>query len=381
MEKKDIKDILEQLPSGSHTEEEGRMAKLWLFQLNNKKRVVLSESELDSSKAEVWQRLESRLISRSPKLNPWPRIVAVAAAVALMALGVYFFTYNGNTVDSSAELTVQDIAPGKIGATLTLASGKQIRLADVASGELANEAGISIKKTADGQLVYEISGSDTNLNGINTLSTAKGETYRLRLPDGSMVDLNAASTLTYPTNFAKLKTRSITLSGEAYFQVAKDKEHPFIVTTDKQKVTVLGTHFNIKAYEDEAEIKTTLLEGNVKVSAVGGHGSYAHTLKPGQQAIYSVNNGISINEVDTDEAVAWTNGFFIFDNEDMEAAMRKISRWYNVDIVFKQPELKKEILGGSVSRSENIRSMLRVLSKAANIDMKVEGKSIVISKK
>lgn len=381
MEKKDIKDILEQLPAGSHNEQQGRMAKLWLFQLNNKKRAVVSESELDSSKAEVWQRLEARLVSSSRSVKLWPRIVAVVAAVALIVLGVYFFNYNGKTVNQPADLIVQDITPGKLGATLTLASGKQIRLTDAANGELANEAGISITKTADGQLVYEIRGSDTHPNSINTLSTAKGETYQVRLPDGTMVELNAASKIEYPTSFAKLKNRSITLSGEAYFQVAKDKKHPFIVTIGKQEVTALGTQFNIKAYDDDASIKTTLLEGSVKVSTIGNRNSYDRTLMPGQQATYSGSEGISIKEVDTEEAVAWRNGFFIFDNETMETAMRKISRWYNVDIIFEQQDLKKEVFGGSVSRSENITTLLRVLSKAANVNMKVEEKSIIISKK
>ena len=381
MEKKDIKDILEQLPAGSHNEREGRMAKLWLFQLNNKKRAVVSESELDSSKSEVWQRLEARLVSSSRSVKLWPRIVAVVAAVALVVLGVYFFNYNRKTANQPADIIVQDITPGKVGATLTLASGKQIRLTDAANGELANEAGISITKTADGQLVYEIRGSDTHPNSINTLSTAKGETYQVRLPDGTMVELNAASKINYPTSFAKLKNRSITLSGEAYFQVAKDKKHPFIVTIGKQEVTALGTQFNIKAYDDDASIKTTLLEGSVKVSTIGNRNSYDRTLMPGQQATYSGSGGISIKEVDTEEAVAWRNGFFIFDNETMETAMRKISRWYNVDIIFEQQELKKEVFGGSASRSENITTLLRVLSKAANVNMKVEEKSIIISRK
>ncbi|MEJ2879944.1 FecR family protein [Pedobacter sp. GR22-6] len=380
MEKKDIKDILEQLPAESHNEQELRMAKLWLFQLNNKKRALVSESELDRSKSEVWQRLEARLVSGSPKVKLWPRIVTVAAAVALMVLGLYFFNYNRKTANNPADLIAQDIAPGKVGATLTLASGKQIRLTDAANGELANEAGITITKTADGQLVYEIAGSDTNPNNVNTLSTAKGETYQVRLPDGSMVELNAASKIKYPTSFAKLKNRSITLSGEAYFQVAKDKKHPFIVTTDNQEVTVLGTEFNIKAYDDDANIKTTLLEGSVKVSTVDNSNSYPRTLVPGQQSTYSSSEGISIKEVDTEEAVAWRNGFFIFDNENMETAMRKISRWYNVEIIFEQQELKKEIFGGSVSRSENITQLLRALSKAAKVNMKVEGKSIIISR-
>jgi len=380
MVKKDIKDILEKLPDGSDNEEKERIVKLWLFQLNNKRRANVSESELESLKAEVWQRLESRLVTGAHVVRLWPRILGIAAAIAVIVLGGYLLNYNGKTVTSS-DLVVQAITPGKLGATLTLASGKQIRLTDVADGELANEAGIRIKKTADGQLVYEIIGSDTILNRTNILSTAKGETYQVRLPDGSTVDLNADSKIIYPTNFEKFKHRRITLSGEAYFHVAKDKKHPFIVTTSQQEVTVLGTGFNINAYQDEADTKTTLLEGSVKVSGLSHQSSYARTLLPGQQATYSRSGSMSIKEVDTDEAVAWRNGFFIFDNENMESAMRKISRWYNVDIIFKQQELKKEILGGSVSRAENITALLRVLSKAANVNMKIEGKSIVISKK
>lgn len=381
MAKKDIKDILEKLPNGSDDKQTKRIVKLWIFQLNNKTRAEISESELERLKAESWERLNRRIISSSSRIRLWPRILGAAAATALIVLGGYFLYYNGKTVNSSANLIVKNIAPGRLGATLTLASGKQIRLGDVATGQLANEAGISIKKTADGQLVYEINDSDTEINTTNILSTANGETYQVRLPDGSTVDLNAGSRITYPTNFTKEKNRRITLSGEAYFHVAKDKKHPFIVTTDQQEVAVLGTDFNINAYNDEPDTKTTLLEGSVRVSTIGDQSGYVRILSPGQQAIYTGKGRINVKEADTDEAVAWRNGFFIFENENIETAMRKVSRWYNVDIVFKQEEIKKEIFGGSVSRSENINTLLRVLSKAANVNMKVEGKSIMISKK
>jgi transmembrane sensor len=334
----------------------------------------------------TWNEIKSNIelniysATKQPRtLKIWKRISVAAAIIAFIGVCIYFFQ---PATEQATDTTIaSNIKPGKAGATLTLANGKQIMINDALAGNIASQSGVKISKSADGQIQYEVTDQNSSTTEYNTLTTVQGEETRVKLPDGSIVFLNAASEIKYPTSFAKLKNRTIELTGEAYFEIAKDKSHPFIVTTEKQSVEVLGTHFNIQAYTDEKATKTTLLEGSIKVAESNAGNTKAHILKPGQQAINSGTNHISIKQVDTEEAVAWKNGFFIFENETMETAMRKISRWYNVGIIFKQEELKKEVFGGSVSRSENITGLLRVLSKAANVNMKAEGRNIIISKK
>lgn len=336
----------------------------------------------------TWNEIKSNIdlniysATKQPRTFKLWKSISVAAAV-IAFIGICIYLYKPATKPAAETNIASNIKPGKAGATLTLANGKQILINDALAGNIASQSGVKISKSADGQILYEVTDQNTSNIEYNTLTTVQGEETKIKLPDGSIVYLNAASEIKYPTSFAKLKNRTIELTGEAYFEIAKDKSHPFIVTTDKQTVEVLGTHFNIQAYPDEAATKTTLLEGSVKVAEKNAKSSNskAHILKPGQQAINSGSSEINIKQVDTEEAVAWKNGFFIFENETMETAMRKISRWYNVEIIFKQQELKKEVFGGSVSRSENITGLLRVLSKAANVNMKAEGRSIIISKK
>lgn len=306
----------------------------------------------------------------------WPGIAAVAAAAALLVLGVYFFNAPGPIVNRKATTINQsDIAPGKNGATLTLANGKKIKLSDVDRGELAREANVTITKTADGQLVYEVksSGFTQTKEKTNILSTAKGETYQIKLPDGSLVYLNAASSLTYNAALIESGKRMVKLNGEAYFEIAKDRSHPFIVKTETQEVTVLGTHFNINSYADEPAVKTTLLEGAIKISGSGA----IRQLHPGQQAVQTPK-GIEIVAADEEEAMAWRNGKIVFHNEPLTSIMRKIARWYDVQIVY-GPGVEEVSFMGSVSRTANISEVLQFFERTENIRFTVEGRTVTVS--
>lgn len=318
------------------------------------------------------------------KLYPFRRI-AIAAAIATMIFGAGLF-YNNLNIQGHTDQVVykHDIAPGKAGATLTLANGKKIRLSDAVNGEVAKEAGIIITKTADGQVVYSVSSSgDKVKQSDNTLTTAKGETYKLTLPDKTTVWLNAASTIKYPASFNALKERRVQLSGEAYFQVSKDKKHPFIVETNKQTIQVLGTHFNVNAYEGENKTRTTLLEGSVQVSThnpVPGETGESETLKPNQQAI--LNGGkFHISDVDAQDAIAWQQGYFAFNSETLEEIMNRVERWYDVKVVFEDPSLKKETFIGSVSKYEQVSKVLRLLAGTNTVTFKIEGSTIRVSRK
>lgn len=338
------------------------------------------EATWEAIKLEAFQ---SPKIGKKSNLPLWPRIAVVAAVLALAVFGIYFYNYKPAFGFDSTRLIANDIKPGKVGATLTLANGKRIRLGDAANGEIAKESGISISKTADGQIVYEIKSGTGNPNMLNTLSTSKGETYVVTLPDQSKVWLNAASSLTYTTGLTEQGIRKIRLSGEAYFEVFKDPTHPFVVESGNQQVEVLGTHFNVNAYDDENQKKTTLLEGSVKVSLPSSQQSLARrelkdvVLSPGQQSNLQ-GEALRVSQADTEEVMAWKNGDFIFKDESIESIMRIVSRWYNVDVVF-EDELTKNIkLGGFVSRSKNISAVLTMMELTKRVQFKVAGRKIIV---
>ena len=305
-----------------------------------------------------------------PAKRLWLRI-AVAASIAIACtIGGYYYFLSEHSINQRSFVLANNILPGKNAATLTLANGKKIALAEAHNGELSEEAGVVITKTSDGQIIYEIKDKGNRQGSkTNTLATARGETYQVRLPDGSMVWINAATTLTYPASFTSLKTRTVELNGEAYFEVSKDKSHPFIVKTAKQEVVVLGTHFNVNSYVDEGQTLTTLLEGSVKING-------ETLLKPGEQAQLSDNGSIKVTTANIEEAIGWKNGFFLFDKDDLPAVMRQISRWYDVSVKY-EGEIPKASFDGKVYRNLNLSKVLKVL-KYANVKFRLEGKTIII---
>lgn len=308
------------------------------------------------------------------------RWLAIAAAVLLVTgVAVYFFSPDAHVEKVGTEgLYANDVAPGKTGATLTLASGKKIRLMDAAKGALAMEAGVEISKSADGKLIYQVKGSTSESNQTNTLSTAKGETYQVRLPDGSLVWLNAASSLTYPASLKERGLRRVRLEGEAYFQIAKDKAHPFVVETKSQQVQVLGTHFNVSAYPDESDVRTTLVEGSVKVT-VSESKQGSRVLTPGQQSRVEQNQ-LDVLTVNTSEVIAWKNGFFEFRRAPLGLIMRDLSRWYDIDIEYADNSSREVVMSGYVARSRNISVILERMQATGGVHFKIEGKKVFVYK-
>ncbi|MBZ4189435.1 FecR family protein [Niabella beijingensis] len=336
----------------------------------------------DSQRRNVLNRIFEKEDSRKFRkrwVYQWPRFAAgIAAVFAIVWVSVYLFKTSDTGVPDKSHpaVRVTDVAPGKVGATLTLSNGKTIRLGAVANGEIAEENGIRILKTDDGQLVYEMGSNTADTEHINTLSTTAGETYCIVLPDRSKIWMNAASGLTYKTGLFEKGVRKVRLEGEAYFEVAKDAAHPFIVETGGQQAEVLGTHFNINAYREEGNVKTTLLEGRVKVAGNG----MEKIIKPGEQAEL-VAGRIKVRTVQTADVIAWKNGFFSFDNEDLEAVMMKIARWYKVRVQFDAPSLRQETFYGSVSRFENISTVLNALERTGVVTFQVEGNTVTVKKK
>lgn len=309
-----------------------------------------------------------------------------AAALFFLTLGVCFYTYQHVHQDEWALSLLADhpdILPGKNKAMLILGNGEKIILSDAKEGVIIDAAQL---KYNDGAEVVAAASEPKTETALLSINTPIGGTYQVLLADGTKVWLNAASVLKFPKCFSGDK-RSVELSGEAYFEVKKDKNHPFIVVSNRQEVTVLGTHFNVNAYGDEGSTKTTLLEGSVRVSSLtgaslrGGTTKQPHTnddiiLIPNQQAVLAAGV-FTATDVDGLESIAWKNGKFTFDREDIQSIMRKVARWYNVQVVY-EGNLNGIRLTGSVSRFENISKLLQVLENTQEVRFKIEGRRIIV---
>ncbi|HTM99335.1 MAG TPA: FecR domain-containing protein [Pedobacter sp.] len=319
------------------------------------------------------QRTEKKPI----KISLWPRM-AVAVAVAVVIFGAGLFYFGNREKVTTTNQYANDVAPGKNGATLTLANGKVIKLSDAQTGVNINATSLTY---SDGSLLdTAVLLSSTNAKDL-TAATANGQTYLFTLPDGTKAWLNAASTISFPAKFTG-NSRTISLTGEAYFEVAKDKSHPFIVKTANQEVEVLGTHFNINSYVDEKATRTTLLEGSVRVHAIAHNNSQLATgnsqlLKPGQQSTLSTLGALSVAQINAEDVIAWTSGKFVFEQEDITSVMRKLSRWYNVEVVYEGNFVGKTFTG-SISRYDHISKILDKIKFTEAVHFKIEGRRVTI---
>lgn len=302
---------------------------------------------------------------------------AAATIILILSSGLYF-----NNLRKKAPVLTKtetprfknDVLPGDNRAVLTLDDGSQINLDDAQNGVLASEDNTDIRKTGSGQLEYSAGDKLIQTVKYNTLSTPMGGQYQLSLPDGSKVWLNSGSSIRFPTAFIG-KERVIELKGEAYFDIKENRKIPFIVrTNNSMDIKVLGTQFNVMAYDDEKSINTTLLEGSVQILKESG----TAFLEPGQAAILNKGTGkIKVAEADIDEAVAWKNGYFIFSNENIESIMRKVSRWYNIEVDY-QGNLSNKDFVGTISRDKNISELLKMLELTGAIHFKVDGRRVTV---
>lgn len=301
--------------------------------------------------------------------------IAVAAAV-LLSLSTTIFVLFKRGHQEIAQQTPRksvnnDIAPGGDRAVLTLADGRKIVLDTASNGALVKQGGIKVIKMG-GQLSYSHQSNSSQVL-YNTITTPRGGQYQVVLPDGSQVWLNAASSLRFPTAFTG-KDRRVEIQGEAYFEVSRQKDMPFIVSVYGAEVQVLGTHFNVMAYSDEAAVKTTLLEGSVKLVS----GSSSVVLKPQQQSQLTKEGQLKVlNGVDVEDVMAWKNGLFHFENADLAMIMRQLSRWYDVDVSF-QNKTDKDLFVMEMPRNSRLSEVLRVLELIGNVRFKIEGKKIIV---
>ncbi|KIA93569.1 hypothetical protein OC25_12400 [Pedobacter kyungheensis] len=340
----------------------------------------------EAQKAAFGEKLKARIdAERLKKQEPGERVAKpktitrrlwiIAASAAVLALCVIggLFAIKNRTEDRT-ERYANDVAPGGNRAILTLADGRRIDLSGSKTGELATTNGLNVKKAANGLLVFSVidNGVAKEEGKNNTITTPSGGQYQVNLPDGTLVWLNAETKFSFPSHFNG-KNRSVELDGEAYFEVSKDKNHPFIVKSKKQEVEVLGTHFNIDSYDNNIGTKTTLLEGSVKIKGAGGE----KVIAPGEQSVL-YGNTIQVNAVDPAFAIDWKNGEFRFKNESLPSIMQKLSRWYGVQFVM---DVRYELMpsfSGSVSRFDNISEVLKMLEETGNIKFYINGKVVTV---
>jgi ferric-dicitrate binding protein FerR (iron transport regulator) len=302
---------------------------------------------------------------------------AAASILTLFIVGSIYHYYTKGKKEQllagaqSAEKS--SIVPGRNKATLTLANGNVIVLEDEHNGTLAKQGAVQIIKLNNGQLAYK-DGEGENAGkpvSFNTLSTPRGGQYQVTLPDGTVVWMNAASKLIFPTAFNG-KDRTVKLMGEAYFEVAANDHQPFIVSVNNMEVKVLGTHFNVMAYEEDRVIKTTLLQGMVKVAG----NNKEVLLKPGQQAKMKIAGEMNVVPVNVEEAIAWKNGIFSFNDVTIEEVMQQIARWYDAEVVYPDG-VPKGLFRGEIDRTADISTVLKIL-EVSGVKFTVEGRKILV---
>lgn len=392
-------DLLKRFRSGECTDAEKQLVEAWYNELINTGELEWEEGEKESIQAtgENWlmQNIADDELQYVPvrRMHTAAKTWWTAAAILVLMTGVAYYLNSKQQAALLAkkETLKNDVAPGSNKAVLTLANGTTIVLDDASNGVVAKEGNAKVLKPEDGQLLYEQEEeSEHGPLSYNTLATPRSGQYQLILPDGSKVWLNSESSIHYPVSFAE-NERRVQITGEAYFEVARLKlssgqRVPFIVEKGDMQVEVLGTHFNVNAYSDESAIKTTLLEGKVRVvqSGIGNRESakgneYSVVLKPGEQAVAVGHSPLTIHHsTDVDNVVAWKNGLFHFESADVKTVMRQLARWYDVDVVYEGTTVKNDPLFVEISRNTRLSDVLKVLQESGSAKFTIQGKKIIV---
>jgi ferric-dicitrate binding protein FerR (iron transport regulator) len=395
MKKRHFFEILTKYRLGKASEEEREFIDSYynLFEVDPGLEAWLNDEESEQMTKKmlrgVWQKImeEEAKEGREPKMRRLPPAMKIAAAVLiLIASGAAFYkiAINSKSVDRQAvvseaeEHLQQKIHPGGNKAVLTLANGRQIVLNNSTHGSLARQGAANIA-LGGGQLVYSKKQDARHSQPVyNTIATPRGGQYEIVLSDGSRVWLNAASSLHFPAAFVG-NSRTVQLSGEAYFEIAKQADKPFVVEAGKARIQVLGTDFNVNAYNEEEAVKTTLADGAVRVTS-SGQSSEGVTLKPGEQASVDRQTGnMVVATVNVDAALAWKNGQFYFQNTNITAIMEDVARWYNVEVVYETENLKNKNFSGVLSRYSQVDALLKRLELTGTVDFRIDGNKIIVT--
>ncbi|HRN56557.1 MAG TPA: FecR domain-containing protein [Agriterribacter sp.] len=364
---------------GTATSREQQIVEQWLTenemehnewaQMNNAERDELVK-KLGTDLLHYIKEKENPPVYRMYSFRRWGLI---AASVTLILMSVLFFRIINDKKDvpASAATTIVDVGPGKDGAILTLADGKQLVLDSLDNGVVATQNGVQAL-LKNGRLAYNVKEHIGGKVLYNTMTTPKGRQYQVTLPDGTQVWLNAASSIHFPTVFSD-KKRAVIITGEAYLEVAPDPQRPFVVTVGKTDIEVLGTHFNVMAYNNEEEIRTTLLEGSVKITDE----DRTATLRPGEELQLNARQFEVIRGADVAAAVAWKNGWFVFKDAGIQTVMRQAERWYNISVKY-EGRIPEKQFNGKVSRNVTLSELMEILSFYDDMKCTISGDTITI---
>jgi transmembrane sensor len=382
MDREETNEMLNRYLADQASEQDKMLVESWYLNLNEDLTLQTSVldrlSYLEEIKAALDQRFapatsdqETQVIDIRYGVNTnWSYIIAVAAIIICVLCIVLYPAKKTDQQQDPVLVLNKDIQADENKAFLLLSDGTKINLAAVKAGLVATQHGSAVTKLKNGELLYENKSAASSGRQYNQIETPKGGVYQVQLPDGTKVWLNAASTLRYPTSFSSLKERRVELSGEAYFEVAKNKLLPFRVMAHNQEVEVLGTHFNINSYPEEGAVKTTLLEGRIRINN-------SNVLKAGEQAVNDGSN-IKVAAIDAESTVDWKNGKFSFNNgQDFRGAMRQIERWYDVEFVYAIiPDIEPR---GRLPRNTGLLTVLHEIEGMGNVHFIIEGRRIIVT--
>jgi transmembrane sensor len=383
MEKQRYLNLLEKYLAGKSTRKEEALLDEYYKRLEEMSDVSLSDEQEHGLKVSIMEKISASIDSPNEQseqiVKRSYRIWYAAASILIMiAVGSFFVRRDkkAEMIGKVPDATKQDIRPGSNKAVLTLSSGEQIVLTEPHAGILAREGATQIIKKENGELVYNLENKTSGHNTKpvhNTITVPRGGQYQLVLSDGSKVLLNAASSLTYPAEFNG-RYRNVELKGEGYFEVAKNASMPFIVKANNVEVRVLGTHFNISAYSDDANITTTLIEGAVSMNK----GKQTKRLAPGQQGISAYTTGeISVQPANIEQTMGWVKGNFVFKDLNIKEVMKIASRWYDIEVEYRGNVQSKKF-GGTTSRFSNITELLDYMKITGGVNYKIEGRRVIL---
>lgn len=395
MDESSAKDLLQKYRDNTLTEEELAMLESWYLARAKSANLTVNADELEKQLDMVWESLppnQERTLRKKGRTISLLKWAGVAASVVIAATIGFNFFRTAKVQPAASKPVIADAIPGDNRAKLTLANGQSIMLHEAVNGKLAQQGQTAVIKTKQGEIVYQFDMQEGNGPSrdlaYNTISTPRAGQYQIKLPDGTRVWLNAASSIRFPTVFP-MQERVVEIVGEAYFEVAKvsknAKRIPFKVKSGTQIIEVLGTRFNVNSYADEGAIKTTLLEGSIKLK-VHGAKDKGVLLHPGDQARLVTglekNAGqptqpFVVKQIDTRNVIAWKEGYFRFDNVGLPELMRQLARWYDMEVVYEGTVKDYEFVG-QIERDARLSKVLRIL-ELGDVHFKIENKKIIVT--
>ncbi|GAA5224886.1 FecR family protein [Membranihabitans marinus] len=379
MNKNKYRDLAKKISRGEATDHEIYIYNKWFNAIEKNSTIDIEDilTDTEQTKDDLLKRINNSIdkgrgYNNIVKGKFWK--LAIASSVVLFAMTWLYFNIV-SVPDSKVYVIANDIDPGGNKATLTLADGSIVALGQQSRGQVISDGPAKVIKQDEGLIVYQNEDGLFNMNTpyqYHRVTTPLGGKYQIVLPDNSKVYLNAGSSIQFPTSFSD-HSREVELEGEGFFEVSNDLQRPFLVHCQEQTIEVLGTQFNVNSYKDETSIKTTLIEGSVKVKI----DTLETVIRPGQQFSLTKDGHTDVTKVDVEQVIAWRNNLFHFWNTDIKDIMKQLSRWYDIDVTY-DGNLSSEYISGFISRDVTISNVIHMLEETGNLRFSVEGKKVTV---